>query len=493
MGFFLNKRESGRRRRMHFRVVLVLLLALLRGIAAGGGNVVAAIGSSVLLDPEYGANLSDSQVEWTFKNSSGKLLTILDYVPNSPVQKPNKHYHSRLRFNASNGSIMVGNLKPSDQGVYTITVNGTWNRSMDLKLIEPLSEPTIVNNCTCVDTAVQLICQVSGGSEISILWWKGNKMLTSSQYYQLVQTNSTLIISEAQISDCGTYTCTVENPVSQKNASYSLRLRGLTHLHHCVLALSVAALVTAGAILITAVATRLDDILCVSNYGCLFIREMMRRLLKFAPELSFLSFSVACLCWILTEVCLDMPDTLPTLSQLIANTIQIVHIIGYAGNAGISFVLSMSWLLHLTVVLSNYRFIRDKPILDKIISNKFCRVILNVAAPVIAVFGPSILIGEVMKQTDSDCDSATSLRSTIMLTVGITLLILVANFVAYEIYINWKKQPTGTPPANTSLGDSDQHQYTEQKKTPPCPGHTATTELVTQGLLLPEKNCKPCD
>ncbi|XP_048472931.1 uncharacterized protein LOC109913869 [Rhincodon typus] len=393
--------------------------------------------------------------------------------------------------------MMVDSLKLGDQGVYTITVNGNWKRSMDLKLIEPLSEPSIVNNSTCVDTAIQLICQVSGGKESSILWWKDNKMLTSSQYYQLVQNNSTLIISEAQVSDCGTYICTVENPVSQKNTSYSLTLRGLTHLHRSILAFSVAALVTAGVILITAVATRLDKILYVSKDGktwLLFIREKTRHLLKFAPVFSLLFFSIACVCWILTEVCLDMPHTLTSLSQFIANTIPIVHIIGHAGPSGINVVLSMSWLLHLTVVLSNCRFICDKPMLNKIISNKFCHVILNVAASVIAVFGPSILIREVMKQTDSDCGSAAILRSTIIPTVVMTLVILVVTFVPYKIYIEWKKQPIGNPPASTSFGDSDQHQYTELKKTPSSPGHTATTERVTQGSLLPEKNnIKPCD
>ncbi|XP_072405744.1 hepatic and glial cell adhesion molecule-like [Chiloscyllium punctatum] len=454
-------------------VLLLLLLGFLRGIAAGagGGDVLAAIGSSVLLDPGHGANLSHSQVEWTFTGSDGKLVTILDYIPNFPIQKPNEAFKSRLHFNASNGSVTLTNLKPSDQGVYTITVGSNWKRSMDLKLIEPLREPSIVNNCTCLDTAIELTCRVAGGQETSTHWWKDNRMLTSGQYYQLMQNNSTLIISEAKMSDCGTYTCTVENPVSQKNASYSLKLHGLTGLHHSNLAFSVAALVTAGVTLITAVASCLEKKSSMNKditKWRQFIREKMQHLLKAAPVLSFIFFSVACACWMLNEVCLDKSHTLTSVAPIITNSIPFVDVTGQAaGHLGITGILFAFLILHLAVILSICRFIRDKRILSKIIANKVCQGILNVST----VCGPSILIGEIMKQADSDCGSTTILQSTILPTVVMTLinLVVVVTFLPLTISSEWVKQLTGTP-ASSGFGDSDQHQYTKVKETPSSPG-----------------------
>ncbi|XP_060706473.1 uncharacterized protein LOC132832463 isoform X2 [Hemiscyllium ocellatum] len=225
--------------------VLLLLLGFLRGIAAGagGGEVLAAIGSSVLLDPEHGANLSDSQVEWTFTGSDGKLVTILDYVPNSPIQKPNDAFKSRLHFNTTNGLVTLTNLNSSDQGVYTITVGSNWKRSMDLKLIEPMAEPLI--KATYVDSTVELICLVAGGKASSILWKKGPDVIKNSQHYQLLQNNSKLTIVKVTETDCGIYTCIVENMFSKNSNAHSLILHDVPLLLNCAKIFSIAALLTA--------------------------------------------------------------------------------------------------------------------------------------------------------------------------------------------------------------------------------------------------------
>ncbi|GCC18479.1 hypothetical protein chiPu_0020809 [Chiloscyllium punctatum] len=303
-----------------------------------------------------------------------------------------------------------------------------------------------------------------------------------------MQNNSTLIISEAKMSDCGTYTCTVENPVSQKNASYSLKLHGLeqsnleagqllaeclswadvrgkmeslTGLHHSNLAFSVAALVTAGVTLITAVASCLERKSSMNKditKWRQFIREKMQHLLKAAPVLSFIFFSVACACWMLNEVCLDKSHTLTSVAPIITNSIPFVDVTGQAaGHLGITGILFAFLILHLAVILSICRFICDKRILSKIIANKVCQGILNVST----VCGPSILIGEIMKQADSDCGSTTILQSTILPTVVMTLinLVVVVTFLPLTISSEWVKQLTGTP-ASSGFGDSDQHQYT---------------------------------
>ncbi|XP_072331504.1 uncharacterized protein [Scyliorhinus torazame] len=213
--------------------VLLFALALLQplgfrrhrtlGEADGRNEVFGAIGSSVLLDPERGADLSDN-VEWVFTGSDGNPCTILDHASGYQREEPNENFKSRLRYFTSNGSLMLNNLKPNDQGVYTIIVNGHREWSTDLKLIEPLSEPLI--NITYVETTIKLTCQVSAGKASSIVWMKDGKIISITKRYQLVQNNSMFIISDPIKSDCGTYTCIVENPVSKKNISYPLAIYG---------------------------------------------------------------------------------------------------------------------------------------------------------------------------------------------------------------------------------------------------------------------------
>ncbi|XP_067865674.1 CD276 antigen homolog isoform X2 [Heterodontus francisci] len=243
----------------HFTLTTVLLLLRLWLIDAEAGTkeVFGVVGSSVLLDPEYGADLSNSDVIWMFTGSSGKPVTILDYVPNHPKAEPSEQFKSRLYFNVSSGSLMLNSLKASDQGVYTITVHGQQTRNRDLKLIEPLSEPLI--NVAYVDTTIELTCRVSAGKVNSILWRKGDEVITNGQHCQLVQKSNKLIISKANKSDCGIYTCTVENPVSKKNNSYSLSIYGLPYLHRYTMGLSIAALILAAAALICRIISFLPE------------------------------------------------------------------------------------------------------------------------------------------------------------------------------------------------------------------------------------------
>ncbi|XP_038672112.1 uncharacterized protein LOC119976060 isoform X2 [Scyliorhinus canicula] len=264
--------------------------------AAGRKVVFGVAGSSVLLDPKYGADLHNSEVIWTFSGSNGIPLIILDYVPNYPKAEPNEHFRSRLYFNASNGSLMLNYLKASDQGIYAITVGGDWNWSTDLELIEPLSEPFI--NETKVNTTIELTCSVSVGEASSIVWWKDNKVITNGQRYQLVQNNSTLIISQAKGSDCGNYICTMENLVSKTNCSYTLILPSFPPLHY-TMGLFVAALTTAVPAFSCTIISFLPDPKSIIR-GYLFLQYVLQAW-QFIQMLSFFLFIGALLCWIWVE------------------------------------------------------------------------------------------------------------------------------------------------------------------------------------------------
>ncbi|XP_048376259.1 uncharacterized protein LOC125446599 isoform X2 [Stegostoma tigrinum] len=403
------------------RPLLVLLLGLLRGIAAGGGNVVAAIGSSVLLDPEYGANLSDSQVEWTFKNSSGKLLTILDYIPNSPVQKPNKHYHSRLRFNASNGSIMVDSLKPSDQGVYTITVNGTWNRSMDLKLIEPLAEPLI--KATFVDSAVELTCHMTAGKASSILWRKGPDLIRNGQHYQLVQNNSKLIIVKATKADCDTYTCTVENMFSKRSDAYHLILHSTQLLHDCARILSIIALAAAAAALICEIIAFFLKV--KTEFPGLHLLQNLLQILQ------FLLLSGAFGCWIYAEG--------PTETTVIILMLLVLLLVG---------VVPSTWSVKVC----------DTKMLSKIWIVKPYRLIRMVAESplggIVVISLSCSLIVATVRRAGKGCVPSADRKSSLILAGEVLLPLLPICFIFYIIYCNRKMWATGNQTtSNTELNE----------------------------------------
>ncbi|XP_078075399.1 uncharacterized protein LOC144497831 isoform X3 [Mustelus asterias] len=233
---------------------LSALCLWLPGEAVGRKEAIGVVGSSVLLDPGYGVDLGINDVIWMFNGSNGNPVIILDYLPNYPREEPNEHFRSCLFFNTSNGSLMLNNLKASDQGVYTIIVGGVWKWSTDLKPVQPLSEPFI--NETNVNGTTKLTCLVSVGEASSILWRKDDKVITNGQHYRLVQSNSTLIISEA---NCDIYVCTMENRVSTGSSSHILAFYSFLSLQYVLQAW------------------------------------------QYLPMLSFLLFAGAMLCWIPVE------------------------------------------------------------------------------------------------------------------------------------------------------------------------------------------------
>ncbi|XP_067865350.1 CD48 antigen-like isoform X4 [Heterodontus francisci] len=381
---------------MELQVHLPLLL-LLQLINAEGGmkEVFGVVGSSVLLDPEYGADLSNSDVIWMFTGSSGKPVTILDYVPNHPKAEPSEQFKSRLYFNVSGGSLMLNSLKASDQGVYTITVDEDWKRSKDLKLTEPLSDPLIFSNSTCVETTIELTCQVSAGKVHSVLWRKGDEVITNGQHYQLVQKDNKLIISKARKSDCGIYTCTVENAVSKKNSSYSLSIYGLPWLHRCAMGLSIAALITAAAALICTIISFLPEAKTINLQLTENVLQVLHLILLIA----------AFVCWIQIEGAAEIMVYLVFLCPLLTLPILSTCTIKFCDNKR----------------LNN--------------TTKFCHPKLMAAASalgeIIVIYVSGVLIVEIKKQADKGCEPTVNLQSSIIPAVVVPPFVFFAVFIVF--------------------------------------------------------------
>ncbi|XP_072405914.1 uncharacterized protein [Chiloscyllium punctatum] len=384
---------------------------------AGEGDVLAAIGSSVLLDPGHGANLSHSQVEWKFIGSDGKLVTILDYVPNSPIQKPNEAFKSRLHFNASNGSVTLTNLKPSDQGVYTITVGSNWKRSMDLKLIEPMPEPLI--KATCMASAVELICLVTAGKASSILWKKGPDVIKNSQHYQLVQNNSKLVIVKATETDSGIYTCIVENMLSKNSNAHSLILHDVPLLLNCAKILSIAALVTAVVTLICKIIEFFIELKTRSKQ-----KQGLQLHQNLLQILQFLLLIGAFGCWISTEG--------PTKVTVIVLMFLLLLLAG---------IVSSTWCM---------TFYNTKKF-SKIYIAKPCRLIQMVsvtpAGGIVVICLSCSLIVDTVREAGNRCEPAAKHQSSLTRAWAVLLFLLLIYIVFYIRDGKWRNWTTGNPSA----------------------------------------------
>ncbi|XP_041068430.1 uncharacterized protein LOC121291394 [Carcharodon carcharias] len=427
------------------------------GAVAGRNEVFGVIGSSVLLDPECSDNLSNSNVIWTFNGSNGNPVNILDYAPghrDHQKEEPNEHFKSRLQFNTFNGSLMINNLKPSDQGLYTIIAGENWKWSTDLKLIEPLSKPLIFSNSTYIDTTIELICQVSAGGVRSIQWWKDNKVIMNGQCYQLVQNNSKLIISKAMKSDGGIYICTVEDTVSKKNNSYSLAIYGLPELHYYTIGLSIAALTT----------------LASAAFAGPRLFEGVLKVLRFLPVLSFVLLIGSCVCWMRVQG---------------------------ADELTVFLLVLLSLLLILPALLTFTKACAIKW-LNKILETEICCLILDAATllrEVTVICMSSMLIAETLKLAGKGCEPAT--HPQIILILVVAMLFTFPLIVLTLCGIRNKRKKKGhqepsllvTVDVESILGSVHAVSNLRSKEKPEPRGTVTIEELLIGSSTAPQENC----
>ncbi|XP_072331515.1 uncharacterized protein [Scyliorhinus torazame] len=416
--------------------VWIEVAATARGDQSEMGNPIelpVAVGSSVLLPGFTDQHFQNvDHVKWTFSQTR-----ILNYDEATQTATFINSYKNRCTFYRSNGSLLLRNITRNDEGRYEVQINLNEIRSrmIQLKVFEPVSEPLIFSNSTYVDTTIGLACQVSAKNVSSVLWWKDGKVITNDQRYQLTEDNWTMVIKKAIKSDCGVYTCTVENAVSKKNTSHSLAIYGLPPLIHHTMVLSIVALISATAIFFGII------LQCLHNE--MQKMDFQRKALLFlqvAAMLSFIILFAALLCWLqaggTSAVTVFMLVILSLL--LILTTLSACSMNGW--------------------VIETFK---------QILNTKCCRVTLDAVTPMgglIVICTSSILLWEINKLAGKGCEPSPDLHLRISLAVVVPIVISVLIFGIYvrQYRKQRKERPGGAQSANGNQEGPAQSQPSEE-------------------------------
>ncbi|XP_048472479.1 uncharacterized protein LOC109920734 [Rhincodon typus] len=282
---------------------------------------------------------------------------------------------------------------------------------------EPLAEPLI--KATYVDSTVELTCHVTAGKVSSILWRKGPDLIKNGQHYQLVQNNSKLIIVKATKTDCGTYTCTVENMFGERTDAYRLILHGAQLLHDCARILSITALANAAAALICEIIAFFLEV----KTECL---QLFQNLLQI---LQFLLLSGAFGCWIYTEG--------PTETTVIILMLLVLLLAG---------VVPSTWSVKVC----------DTKKLSKIWIVKPYRLIQMVSESplggIVVICLSCSLIVDTVRRAGKGCVPSADRQSSLVLAGEVLLPLLPICFIFYIVYSNRKMRAAGNQAtSNTEL------------------------------------------
>lgn len=200
--------------------ILCLLQLLSNRISAQWtrDSKLAATGSSI---PFPGTDKKFNNLNWDFSDSSRNLPITEVYGGNIIIYEK---YKNRIKVDISDGSFQLKDVAKADSGHYKMTVDLDPQRTriLTLKVIDPLSTPSISCENHPENYTAVLNCTVQRGRATSIVWSREGVVLPVCPRQSLSDGNVTFTIWRAEKSDSGYYTCSMENQVSRTNITYQL-------------------------------------------------------------------------------------------------------------------------------------------------------------------------------------------------------------------------------------------------------------------------------
>uniref|UniRef100_A0AAQ6AAN2 Ig-like domain-containing protein n=1 Tax=Amphiprion ocellaris TaxID=80972 RepID=A0AAQ6AAN2_AMPOC len=182
---------------------------LIRG-SVGGEALLSISYSSFSIDPPV--------IKWQLQRE--KSITVVQSIGTDIIGTLRPDYRDRILV-FENGTLLLHNLRPSDDGTYDVEISITDDTfpgegSITLTVDESISRPYVhIESSSVLELSenVVLNCSHDNGTRTTYRWFKGGKPLTNETRFVLSPDQKLLTILRVLMKDDDVYSCTVENPV----------------------------------------------------------------------------------------------------------------------------------------------------------------------------------------------------------------------------------------------------------------------------------------
>ncbi|XP_050957955.1 SLAM family member 9-like [Labeo rohita] len=192
-----------------------------------GESVSVIEGDSLTLHSEI-TEREDSRIVWTFGTETSPIVNIkTNNQIFSIFNVPNGRFRDRLKLDNHTGSLTITNITTEHAGLYKLQIIGPRKSSKKFNVSVYACLPVTVissNSSQCSPSSSQqncpLLCSVVNVSDVTLSWYKGNSLLSSISVSDL--SISLSLPLEVEYQDKNTYSCVINNPISNKTTDLNI-------------------------------------------------------------------------------------------------------------------------------------------------------------------------------------------------------------------------------------------------------------------------------